>query len=110
MKSLHVICGLAPPNKKFWLRLCSIYGHESWVMTERVQLQVQPSEMRFFRRIDEVALFSKVRSSEIQKSLNIESLLLQIERSQLRWFGHVSRMPQKLLPKQAYWPKPMGED
>ena len=39
--------------------------------------------------------------SEIRKSLNIEPLLLRIERSQLRWFGHVSRMPQERLPKQA---------
>ena len=42
-----------------------------------------------------------MRSSEIRKSLNIKPLLLRIERSQLRWFGHVSRMPQERLPKQA---------
>ena len=28
-----------------------IYGHEFWVMTERVQSQVQAPEMRFLRRI-----------------------------------------------------------
>ena len=27
------------------------YGHESWVMTNRVQKQVQASEMRFLRKI-----------------------------------------------------------
>ena len=27
MTSLHVICGLGPPNQKFWLRLCCrVYG------------------------------------------------------------------------------------
>ena len=52
------------------------YGHESWVMTERMQSQVQASEMRVLRRIEGVMLFNKVRSSEIQKSLNIEPLLL----------------------------------
>ena len=77
------------------------YDHESWVMTKRVRSQVQASEMRFLRRIEGVTMFNKVRSSEIRKSLNIEPLLLRIERSQLRWFGHVSRMPRKRLPKQA---------
>ena len=64
-----------------------------WVMTERVRSQEQASEMRFLRRIEEVTLFNKVRSSEIRIPLNIESLLLRIDRSQLRWFGHASRMP-----------------
>ena len=58
------------------------YGHESWVMTERVRSQVQASEIKFLRRIEGVTLFNKVRSSEIRKSLNIEPLLLRIERSQ----------------------------
>ena len=70
-------------------------------MIERKRSQVQASEMRFLRRMEGVTLFNKVRSSEIRKSLNIEPLLLRIERSQLRWFGHVSRMPQERLPKQA---------
>ena len=42
-----------------------------------------------------------VRSSEIRKSLNIEPFLLSTARLQLRWFGHVSRMPQERLSKQA---------
>ena len=46
-------------------------------------------------------MLDKVRYSEIHNSLNVESLLLRIERSQLRWFGHVSRMPQERFPKQA---------
>jgi len=54
------------------------YGHQSWVMTERIQSQVQASEMRFLRRIEGVTLFNKVRSSEIRKSLNIEPLLLRL--------------------------------
>ena len=76
-------------------------GYESWVKTERVWSQVQASEMRFLRRIEGVTLFNKVRSSEIQKSLNFGPLLLRIERSRHRWFGHISRMSQERLPKQA---------
>ena len=46
--------------------------------------------------------------SDIQKSFNIEPLLFQIERSQLRWFGHLRRMPQERLPKQALLAKTNG--
>ena len=84
------------------------YGHESWVMIKRMRSQVQASEMRFLQRIEGVTMFNKVRSSEIRKSFNIEPLLLRIERSQLRWFGHVSRMPQERLPKQALRAKANG--
>ena len=41
------------------------YGHESWVMTERVRSLVQASEMRSLRRIEGVTLFNKVRSAKI---------------------------------------------
>ena len=77
-------------------------------MTERVRSQVQASEMRFLRKVEGVALFTKVRSSEIQKSFNIEPLLFRIEKSQLRWFSHVSSMPQERLPKQALLAKANG--
>ena len=60
------------------------YGHESWVMTERVRSQVQAFKVKFLLRIEGITLFNKVRSLEIPKSLNNESLLLRIERSQLR--------------------------
>ena len=48
------------------------YGHESWVITERVRSQVQASEMRFLQSIEGVTLFNKVRSSVIRKCVNIE--------------------------------------
>ena len=86
------------------------HSHLSSCMTKKVRSKVQASEMRFLRKIEGVTLFNKVRSSAIRKSLNIEPLLLRIERSQLRWFVHVSRMPQERLPKQALLAKANGED
>ena len=35
-----------------------------------------------------------MRSLAIQERLVVESLLLYIERSQLRWFGHLVRTPR----------------
>ena len=48
-------------------------------------------------------MFDKIRNTAIQESLNIELLLFRIERSQLRWLGHVGRMPQEHLPKQTLY-------
>ena len=71
--------------------------------------QVQEYEMSFFcEESKELHCFNEVRSSEIRKCLNIEPLLLRIERFQLRWFGHVSNMPQERLPKQALLAKANG--
>ena len=40
-------------------------------------------------------------TSENDATNKIVPLLLRIERSQQRWFGHVSKMSQERLPKQT---------
>ena len=35
------------------------YGHESWVMTEKVQLQMKASEIKFLQKIKGVTMFDK---------------------------------------------------
>jgi len=77
-------------------------------MTEKILSQVQAAEMGFLRRVHVVTLRDKVRSSEIHKALNVEPLL-RIERSQLHWFGHVSRMPHQRLVWQDLLAKPAGK-
>jgi len=55
-----------------------------------------------------VTLRDKLRSCEIRKALNVEQRLLRIERSQLRWFDHVTRMFQKKLTRQVLLAAPTG--
>ena len=76
-------------------------------MIERIRLQVQASEMRFLQKINGVSLFTRCTFHEIRKSL--EPLPLQIKRSQLRRFGHVSRMYEKKLSNKLYLPKQIGK-
>ena len=71
--------------------------------------QMQASETRFLQKIKGVAMFGKLRNTAIRESLDIESLLLPIERSQLRWFGLVSRMPHERLSKQTLYAKVSGK-
>ena len=83
----------------------SLYGHENSVMTEKERSQVQSSKRRFLQKIERVTLLTMCASLEIRNFL--KPLLLQIERSQLRWFGHVSRRLQEKLSSKLYLPKQM---
>ena len=48
------------------------YGHESWVMTERVRSQVQASEMRFLQRIEGVRVrLDWTRSNAKQPKIDV---------------------------------------
>ena len=84
------------------------YGYEGWVMTERTRLRVQAAEMSFLRRVAGVSLRDRVRSSVIRERLGLEPLLLCLERSQLRWFGHLVRMPTGRLPWEVFQARPVG--
>ncbi|TWW80607.1 R2 Retrovirus-related Pol polyprotein from type I retrotransposable element [Takifugu flavidus] len=65
------------------------YGHELWVMTKRTRSRVQAAEMSFLRRVARLSLRDRARSSAIREELGVEPLLLRVERSQMRWLGHL---------------------
>ena len=58
--------------------------------------RVQAAAMVFLRRISGLTLLDKVKSADIRERVNVESLLLRRERSQLRCFEHVTRMSQEM--------------
>ena len=78
-------------------------------MTERVRSRVQAAEMGLLRKVRGLSLLDKVKSTIICQSLSIEPLLLRIERSQLRWYGHVTRMSHERKAKQLKDALPSGK-
>ncbi|TWW60956.1 hypothetical protein D4764_05G0010460 [Takifugu flavidus] len=78
------------------------YGHELWVMTKRTRSRVQAAEMSFLCRVAGLSHRDRVRSSSIREELGVEPLLLHIERSQMRWLGHLVRMPPGRLPGEVF--------
>ena len=62
-------------------------------MTKRVKFRVQAVEMGCLRKVIGSFLHDMTKSTDIYQSLDIEPLLLLIEQSQLRWYGHVTQMP-----------------
>ena len=77
-------------------------------MTERIRSRIQAVEMSFLRRVAGHSLRDRVRSSVTREELGVEPLLLHIERSQLRWLGHLFRMPPGRLPREVFLACPAG--
>ena len=84
------------------------YGHEIQVMTKGMRSWVQLAEMSFLQIVVGLSLRDRVRSSSIWRELGVESSLLSIEKSQLRRYGHLIRMPPSRLPLQVFQIHPVG--
>ena len=84
------------------LRPVLLYGSETWTLTTKLKSKIQASEMRILRLIFGVTKRDRIRNEDIQKSLNVPSILTVIERNQLRWFGHILRMPDSRDVKRVY--------
>lgn len=85
------------------------YGHEIWVVTERIRSRIQAAEMRFLRGVAGITRRDRVRNTRVREALNVEQLLLRTERSMLRWFGHVVRMSPNRLPRRVMIAVPSGK-
>uniref|UniRef100_A0A8C5HIP4 Extracellular calcium-sensing receptor-like n=1 Tax=Gouania willdenowi TaxID=441366 RepID=A0A8C5HIP4_GOUWI len=75
-------------------------------MTKRTRWRVQAAETSFLHRVAWLSLRDRVRSSVIREGLRVEPLLLRVEKSQMRWLGHLIRMPPGRLPRKAFRPRP----
>ncbi|KAK3529276.1 hypothetical protein QTP70_024824 [Hemibagrus guttatus] len=78
------------------------YGHDLWVMTERVRSRIQAAKMSFLHRVAGRSLRDRVRSSVTREELGVELLLLHIERGKLRWLRHLFRMPPGRLSGEVF--------
>ena len=77
------------------------YAAETWTMTQRDESRVQAAEMKFLRSMVQKTRRDRVRNEDIRKELGVQKLNDKLEQNRLRWFGHVKRMNEVRLPRQA---------
>lgn len=75
------------------------YANDHWVTIERLQSEIQMAERESLQRISGIILLDKVPSLEIKKTLEVDMLLLGIERSQLQYYTHVIKKPQERIAR-----------
>ncbi|KAI3366390.1 hypothetical protein L3Q82_000548 [Scortum barcoo] len=72
-------------------------------------MRIQAAEMSFLRRVAGRSLRDRgEKLGHFREELGVEPLLLRIERSQLRWLGHLFRMPPGRLPREVFQACPTG--
>ena len=71
------------------LRPMQLHEAESWALNARAQSKLQGAEMRVLRAVKGVTRRDRVRNLDIRRELRVEPLQEEIERIQLRWYGHV---------------------
>ncbi|KAI8482431.1 hypothetical protein Bbelb_398270 [Branchiostoma belcheri] len=79
-----------------------LYGSESWVLTKKDLSRLEAAEMRVVRTMLDKSRLDKIRNTHLRNMLGITSVADDIERSALRWLGHVQRMNPDRIPKMAF--------
>ena len=85
------------------LRPVLLCGSETWTLITKLKSKIQATEMRVLRLIYRVTRRDRILNDNIRQ---IESVLAIIEKNQLRWYGHVQRMPDSRDPKRTHKCKP----
>lgn len=86
-----------------------IYAAESWTLTSRQESRIQASEMKFLRSMIGKTRKDRMRNEDVRNEVGIGKLTERIEKSKLRWFGHVKRMEENRIPRQMLEAKLEGK-
>ena len=76
-----------------------LYGAESWALNTRAKSKLQGEDMRVLRATKGVTQRDRGRNLDVRREQRVEPLQGEMERIQLRWYGHVMRMADNRLPR-----------
>ena len=85
-----------------------VYGCEAWSLTTTTESKLQAAEMRVLRLTKGVTRRDHIRNTTKTSEMKVEPLLQTVERSRLRWYGHVMRMTQDRHAKKYLIWRPVG--
>ena len=81
----------------------AIYGSECWTLTKLIEEKIKAFEMNSIRYIGKIHWTDKKTNDEVLATLQTDRTIInRITQAQRRYLGHVIRMPDNRLPKQAF--------
>lgn len=87
-----------------------LYGAESWGTRAAERQKLNVFEMRCLRSMAGVTRLDRIRNEEVRRRTGVgRELATQVDRSVLRWFGHMERMEDERLTKKVMKARASGE-
>ena len=76
-----------------------LYGSEVWNTTKKQHHRLEVFHQRCLRRILRIKWYHRTRNVDVLERARINPIETFVGVNRLRWFGHVSRMPDDRMPK-----------
>ena len=80
-----------------------LYACETWTVYQRHAKKLNHFHLGCLRKILKIRWQDKIPDTEVLKKAKLQSVHTLLKLAQLRWTGHVTRMPDERLPKKALW-------
>ena len=80
-----------------------LYGSETWTVYSRHARKLNHFHTTCLRRILGIKWQDRVPDTEVLEKAGLPSIITILMQNQLRWAGHVTRMPDHRLPKQLFF-------
>lgn len=80
-----------------------LYGCEAWTVYQRHAKKLNHIHLSCLRKLLRIKWQDKIPDTEVLSKANIPSIYTMLAKEQLRWTGHVTRMPYVRLPKQVFF-------
>ena len=78
-----------------------LYAHEAWAVYQRHAKKLNHFHLSCLRKILKIRWQDKIPDTEVLKKAKMQSVHTLLKLAQLRWTGHVTRMPDVRLPKKV---------
>ena len=80
-----------------------LYGCETWTVYQRHAKKLNHFHLTCLRKLLNIQWQDKVPDTEVLHSAASLSIYTILRKSQIRWAGHVVRMPEHRIPKQLLY-------
>ena len=79
-----------------------LYGCETWTLYRRSICRLDQFHLRCLRKIARVKWQDRIPNTDVLNTYGVMGIEAFLLKAQLRWVGHIMRMPDSRIPKQVF--------